>query len=104
MSHEYVACQARKAHLTFTKDSNCFTHITNAARLAKIADTLAEKRAIGRLTQVCEQWIYSTCLCIAPDSDEQERTGFHYSYSQRPVPVPDVGPNFLLPGLGEASR
>ncbi len=22
--HEYVACQARKAHLTFTKDSNCF--------------------------------------------------------------------------------
>ena len=34
--HEYVACQARKAHLTFTKESNCFTHITNAARLAKI--------------------------------------------------------------------
>src|SRR6266851_563859 len=79
--HEYVACQARKAHLTFTKDSNCFTHITNAARLAKIADTLAEEPAIGRLTQVCEQWIYSTCLCFALDSDEQERTGFHYSYS-----------------------
>src|SRR6266545_3695426 len=79
--HEYVACQARKAHLTFTKDSNCFTHITNAARLAKIADTLAEARAIGRLTQLCEQWIYSTCLCFALDSDEQERTGFHYSYS-----------------------
>jgi hypothetical protein len=49
--------------------------------LAKIADTLAEDRAVGRLTQVCEQWIYSTCLCFALDSDEQERTGFHYSYS-----------------------
>ena len=46
-----------------------------------IADTLAEDRAIGRLTQVCQQWIYSTCLCFALDSDEQERTGFHYSYS-----------------------
>jgi hypothetical protein len=79
--HEYVACQARKAHLTFTKASNCFTHITNATRLAKIAETLAEDRAIGQLTQVCEQWIYSTCLCFALDSDEQERTGFHYSYS-----------------------
>jgi hypothetical protein len=79
--HEYVACQARKFHLGFTKESNCFTHITNAARLAKIADTLAEDQAIGRLTQVCEQWIYSTCLCFALDSDDQERTGFHYSYS-----------------------
>jgi hypothetical protein len=79
--HEYVGCQARKAHLSFAKESNCFTHITNPARLAKIADTLAEERAIGRLTQVCEQWIYSTCLCFALDSDEQERTGFHYSYS-----------------------
>jgi hypothetical protein len=79
--HEYVACQARKAHLTFTKESNCFTHITNATRLANIADTLAEDQAMGRLTQVCEQWIYSTCLCFALDTDEQERTGFHYSYS-----------------------
>jgi hypothetical protein len=79
--HEYVACQARKVHLAFTKESNCFTHITNPARLAKIADTVAEDQAIGRLTQVCEQWIYSTCLCFALDSDEQERTGFHYSYS-----------------------
>jgi len=79
--HEYVACQARKAHLTFTKESNCFTHITDAVHLAKIADTLAEDQAVGRLTQVCEQWIYSTCLCFALDTDEQERTGFHYMYS-----------------------
>jgi hypothetical protein len=79
--HEYAGCQARKAHLSFAKESNCFTHINNPARLAKIADTLAEERAVRRLTQVCEHWIYSTCLCFALDSDEQERTGFHYSYS-----------------------
>jgi hypothetical protein len=26
--HEYVACQARKAALGFTKEGNCFTHIS----------------------------------------------------------------------------
>ena len=61
--HEYVAGQARKAGLDFTKDGNCFTTISDAARLAKIADTLSEPRAIGRLSQVCERWIYS-CLCF----------------------------------------
>ena len=38
--HEYVACQARKAGITFTKEGNCFTTISDAAGLAKIADTL----------------------------------------------------------------
>jgi len=39
--HEYVACQARKAGINFTKESNCFTQISDAADLAKIADTLS---------------------------------------------------------------
>jgi hypothetical protein len=47
--HEYVACQAGKAGITFTKEGNCFTTISDAAGLAKIADTLSEPRAIGRL-------------------------------------------------------
>ncbi len=29
--HEYVACQARKAGIHFTKEGNCFTHISDAA-------------------------------------------------------------------------
>jgi DNA-binding transcriptional ArsR family regulator len=78
--HEYVACQARKAGLRFTKEGNCFTTISDAAGLAKIADTLSEPRAIGRLSQVCERWIYS-CLCFALDFDEQKRSGFRYQYS-----------------------
>src|SRR6266436_4853330 len=45
--HEYVACQARKAGIAFTKEGNCFTNISDAAGLAKIADTLSEQRAIG---------------------------------------------------------
>jgi len=73
--HEYVACQARKAGIVFTKEGNCFTTISDAAGLAKIADTLSEHRAIGRLSQVCERWIY-TCVCFALDFDEQKRSGF----------------------------
>ena len=78
--HEYVACQARNAGITFTKEGNCFTTISDAAGLAKIADTLSEPRAIGRLSQVCERWIYD-CVCFALDFDEQERSGFRYQYS-----------------------
>ena len=79
--HEYVACQATKRHLTFTKEDNCFTQIADAADLARIADTLSEARTVGRLVQVCERWIYSACLCFALGIQEQERTGFHYAYS-----------------------
>ena len=79
--HEYVACRARKVKLDFSKEGNCFTRITDSAQLARIADTLADDKAIGRLSQVCERWIYSACLCFALDSQEQERTGFHYQYS-----------------------
>jgi hypothetical protein len=78
--HEYVACQARKAGLSFTKEGNCFMSLSEAAGLAKIADTLSEQAAIGRLGQVCERWIY-TCLCFALDFDEQKRSGFCYQYS-----------------------
>ena len=83
--HEYVACQARKAGIRFTKEGNCFTHISDAAGLAKIADTLSGQRTIGRLSQACERWIYSTCLCFVLDSDEQKQSGFHYQYSNYQV-------------------
>jgi len=79
--HEYVACRAKKRKLKFNKEGNCFTHITDSTRLARIADTLADDKAIGRLSQVCERWIYSACLCFALDIEEQERTSFHYDYS-----------------------
>ena len=79
--HEYVACEARKRGIQFTKEGNCFTHISNAAGLAEVADTLSEESAIGRLSQVCERWIYSACICFALDIEEQKRSGFHYQYS-----------------------
>jgi len=79
--HEYVACQAQKAGVGFTKQDNCFTTVTNAADLAKVADTLSEQRTAERLRQICERWIYTTCLCFALDLEEQKRSAFHYQYS-----------------------
>jgi hypothetical protein len=79
--HEYVTCQARKEGIEVTKEGNCFTEVSDPARLAQVADTLCAPDAIGRLSQVCERWIYSACLCFALDLAEQERTGFRYDYS-----------------------
>jgi hypothetical protein len=79
--HEYVACQARKAGIRFTKEANCFTAIADMAGFAKIAATLSEQRTIGRLSEVCERWIYCSCLCFALDFEEQKRSGFHYHFS-----------------------
>jgi hypothetical protein len=79
--HEYVACQARKVGIAFIKQGNCFTHISDHAALAKIAETLSEQRTIGRLSQLCDRWIYSACLCFALDLEEQKLSRFHYQYS-----------------------
>jgi hypothetical protein len=79
--HEWVASHARATGIHFTKESNCFTHISDIAGFARIADTLSDERTIGRLREACERWIYSACLCFALDLDEQQRSGFRYQYS-----------------------
>jgi len=79
--HEYVARQLQKQNLGFAKEGNCFTQIPDVTRLAQVADTLCVPDTIGRLSQVCDRWIYSACLCFALDLAEQERSGFHYNYS-----------------------
>jgi hypothetical protein len=79
--HEYVAAQAQKAKVGFTKQENCFTAVRQPSELAKIADTLSEKETAGRLRQLCERWIYSTCLCFALDLEEQQKSTFQYQYS-----------------------
>ena len=78
--HEYVACQARKKGIAFTQEQNCFTQASSLADLGHVAETLSEERTIGRLRRVCERWIYA-CLCLALDSEDQQRSGFRYEYS-----------------------
>jgi len=79
--HEYVACQAQKAGIDFTKQDNCFTTITSTSGLAQVADTLSRNETAGCLRQLCERWIYTACLCFALDLDEQKRSVFSYQYS-----------------------
>ena len=79
--HEYVARRAAAAGIPFTKEGNCFTNISSAADLGRIADAMTAEGGEGRLVQVCERWLYSSCLCFALDRREQEQTDFHYGYS-----------------------
>jgi hypothetical protein len=78
--HEYVARQAQKSKVCFTKEGNCFTEVADAAGLARIADTMRASSSVGRLVRACERWIYM-CLCFALDILEQKKSGFIYSYS-----------------------
>lgn len=79
--HEYVARQAQRVGLDFEKEHNCFTKIADAAALTQIADTLDSPSSIGHLRQVCERWLYSTCLYFALSPEEQAQTHFQYHYA-----------------------
>src|SRR6201997_492074 len=79
--HEYVARQAQAAGIAFSKVGNCFTAVSDPAGLARIADALSQEPAVGRLAQVCQRWIYTSCLCFGLDLDEQHRSGFAYGFA-----------------------
>jgi hypothetical protein len=80
--HEWVALEAARRGVAFTKEDNCFTELSDARGLGLVADALSSSEdSIGRLIQVSERWIYSAVLCFAMDIADQERTDFHYSYS-----------------------
>jgi hypothetical protein len=79
--HEYMDRQAREAGILFTRDGNCFSHVSDLAGFARIAETLTEESAIGRIAAVCRRWIYSTCVNCALDAEERQRSGFRYEYS-----------------------
>jgi hypothetical protein len=80
--HEWVAKEARRQGIEFTKEDNCFTELSNARDLGLVADTLSSSESsIGRLVGVSERWIYSSVLCFALDLADQERTDFRYQYS-----------------------
>lgn len=78
--HEWVERQARRQTISASKEGNCFVGGSFQA-LDRLADTLCDAHAIGRLTAVCERWAYSSCLCFALDLDEQRRSRFYYRYS-----------------------
>ena len=79
--HEYLARQAAQAGLSFGKEGNCFTAVEDGTELAQLAETLCSLDTVGPLRQVCDRWLYSSCLCFALSLEEQTRTNFQYDYS-----------------------
>jgi len=80
--HEWVAKEAERRQLAFTKQDNCFTELSDARDLGLVADALSSpESSVGRLVQAPERWIQSAVLCFALDLADQERTGFRYHYS-----------------------
>jgi hypothetical protein len=79
--HEWVERQAREQTVSLVKEGNCFVGGSDFMTLNHIADTLCPKDAIGQLAKVCDRWAYSTCLCFALDTREQQQSRFHYQYT-----------------------
>ena len=104
--HEYVDRQARRAGVQFSKDGNCFTDIIGVAdsghsavtsrpsdaigplasvgqppRLTQFAETLCSQDTVGQLRQVCDRWLYSSCLHFVLPEAERRQSGFRYEYS-----------------------
>jgi hypothetical protein len=79
--HHYLARQAAQAGLDFGQVGNSFTQIGSGTDLAQMAETLGSVDLVGPLRQVCERWLYSSCLSFALSLAEQAQSGFHYDYS-----------------------
>ena len=79
--HEWVEREARRKCLTTVKDGNCFVEGSDFAAVNRVAARLHQENAIGRLRELCERWIYATCLCFALTHEEQKRSTFAYQYS-----------------------
>jgi hypothetical protein len=104
--HEYVSRQAAKQGLFLTKEGNCFTDIIGQAEvsqptaawrcenaigslttegekpcLTQMTDALCSPNIIGSLRQVCDRWLYSTCLHFGLPMIEQDKSRFQYDYS-----------------------
>jgi hypothetical protein len=79
--HEWVERRAQTRTLPAVKEGNCFVGGSAFSALDRLADALGDERAIGRVTGVCDRWVYSACLCFALDREEQRRSGFRYEYS-----------------------
>jgi hypothetical protein len=79
--HEWVERQARRQHLEVVKSGNCFVEGSDFASVNRLAARLNRAEVIGRLHDVCQRWIYTTCVNFALTLEEQERSRFAYQYS-----------------------
>lgn len=78
--HEYTACQARRKHIQFEKEGNCFTSMSDSRGFAEVAESLRRPAAVGQLKQICDRWTH-WCASFGVSFAEQKRTRFRYEYS-----------------------
>ena len=55
--HEWVERGARHQTIAAVKEGNCFVGGSDLPALDRLADTLCDEGAIGRVTEVCERWV-----------------------------------------------
>jgi len=79
--HEWVERQAQKQAISWVKEGNCFVGGSDLAGLNRLAQQLDGVRGLARLAQVVDRWVYSACLCLALNREQQQRSGFRYAYS-----------------------
>jgi len=79
--HEWVERAAAREGLTVRKEGNCYVEGSDFAAVDRLAQRLTRTSTIGRLREVCDRWIYSSCLCFGLTREEQRRSGFEYQYS-----------------------
>ncbi len=79
--HEYLARQASKNGIEFEKEGNCFSNISDIDQFQQIADTLTSAEAAGLLQEMCDRWLYSSCLYFGLKPEEQKQSRFRYAYS-----------------------
>ena len=79
--HERVERQARRKRVTVVKDGNCFIEGSNFSAISRLGAQFHHSDTTARLHQLCERWIYSTCLCFALPDEDRKRSHFQYQYS-----------------------
>jgi hypothetical protein len=79
--HEWVERAARREQVPVVKRGNCFVEGSALMPIDRLAQSLRRAPVIGRIERLCEQWLYSACLCFALTREEQQRSGFRYQYS-----------------------
>jgi len=79
--HEWVEREAQRGQVALVKSGNCFVEGSDFDVVNRLAARLQRAKTIERLREVCERWIYSTCLLFALTREEQQRSRFAYQYS-----------------------
>jgi len=78
--HEWLERTARGEPVRFNKHSNCFVEGSDWRGLDRLGSRLCHEHVFLGLAEVCERWIYSSCLCFALTRQEQLRSGFNYQF------------------------